>query len=158
MKIKFILIIIIVAILIGFFVGINLNTMKEKFNIDQENVSMCNFELIDIKKYQGLYENSLSPYIDTEYYTAYVVYEGLIKNNSPQKELLKEMVLKLYNEKGIFLGEAYDEVNDYVDPGKSVPFKLLVNIDRRYNTTLRKYYDESEEFLPDIYPWFLTCK
>ena len=31
------------------------------------------------------------------------------------------MVLKLYNEKGIFLGEAYDEVNDYVDPGKSVP-------------------------------------
>ena len=33
MKIKFILIIIIVAILIGFFVGINLNTMKEKLTL-----------------------------------------------------------------------------------------------------------------------------
>ena len=145
----------VIIIILSIFVGMNLDMIKNKSSIIEKDEPICSFELMDVKKYQGFYETSLFFREDP---MAYIVYEGLIKNNSNKKEFLKEMILQLYNEKDIFLGEGYDDINKYIEPGKSMPFKLLAKINRTNDTVLRKYYDESKELVPDIYPWFLTCK
>lgn len=111
----------------------------------------CSFEVLNVQKFSGFYGDNSDGRA-----TAYIVQEGLIRNNSNRKEFLKEMIMKAYTKEGVFLGEAYDEINKDIDPGKSITFKLKINVDR-YDNVLRKYFDEAKEFKIDIYPWFTSC-
>jgi len=111
--------------------------------------SICNFELKDVREYKGTYgENANS----------YIVYEGLIKNNSEREELLEAMIAKVYNEKNVFTTEGYTSIKEFIEPGKSLPFKIHTLVPTAHDTVIKKYFNESSSLSPDIYPWFLTCK
>lgn len=122
---------------------------KPEFKRRRREIANCSFELKDVREYKGTYsENSNS----------YIVYEGLIKNNSEKSELLKTMTVKVYNEKNIFIAEGHTSIKEFIEPGKSFPFKVHVLVPTAHNTVIRKYFNESSSFNPDIYPSFLTCE
>jgi len=142
---------IIIAIIMGviiialFFVGIYY------FKKQGQVVRKCDFQIVDLKEYKGKYGES-------EEASNYFIYEGLIKNNSQYAERLEAMIAKLYNDKNIYIGEGYTSLKSSVNPGVSVPFKVQIVVSTYHDTVLRKYFNESTSFRPDIYPWFITCK
>ena len=116
---------------------------------DSYTIRNCSFQLSDVKEYKGNYGTGQS---------SYFVYEGLIKNTSNNTEELKAVIAKLYNDKNIYIGEGYTSIGDPVKPGVSIPFKVQIIVSTYHDTVLRKYFDESNSFRVDIYPWFTTCQ
>jgi len=113
-----------------------------------------------VKEYVGRYKSGHDKIsnFDDDRLDAYIIYEGLIKNNSDHEEKLEAMLVKVYNEKNIFISEGYTSMEISLGPGKSIPFKVKTFIDASYDTHIRKYFNESISFKPDIYPWFIACK
>lgn len=109
----------------------------------------CSYQILDIKEYKGSYGVGSGNYF---------TYEGLIKNNSNKTQYLKEMVGKMYNEKNIFIGEAYTKMNISIGPNVSIPFNIKFVLNPNEHSAMGKYISESLSFKPDIYPWFTTCK
>ena len=116
-------------------------------NKEEARLSRCNFEIIDLQEYPGQY--SLGSH--------YIVYEGVVVNKSNKKEYLKGVVAKNYNSDNILLSDGYTPVEDWIDSGKGMPFKINTQVDTAHNTVLRKYFDKNENLSTDIYPWFTSC-
>lgn len=132
---------------------------KEQLEIKKAaELPNCNFTVFDTKEYKGRYHNSWNNNNDESTENAYIVYEGLIKNNSNRTESLKAMIAKVYNEKDIFISEGYEPQDIQLESEKSVPFKVHTFVNASFDTHVRKYFNESQYFKPDIYPWFTTCK
>lgn len=121
----------------------------ELIRLPKMDLPNCNFEIQDLKEYKGQYG-------ERQFF--YIIYEGLIRNKSNKKEHLKAMVAKVYNEADIYLTEGYTEIGTEIEPNKAIPFKINTTLDTVYSTEIRKYFNESKSFKPDIYPWFTTCK
>lgn len=145
----------IVGVFIGIFITALLGYFSYKLNQKNKTVSVvteirkCNYEIKDLKEYKGSYG-------DWEDY--YIVYEGIIKNNSDKAESLNAMIGKIYNEKDVYLAEGYTSFyGKILEPGKSIPFKVQANVSK-HDTALRKYYESSKILKPEIYPWFMNCK
>jgi len=113
-------------------------------------VPKCGFVISDLKEYRGKYG-------DDQFATRYAIYEGLIKNTGKRQELLKAMIGKIYSQDHVYLTDGYSEISVSLNPGVSIPFKLSTQVDA-HDTVLRKYYDDANRLMPDIYPWFTTCK
>jgi len=94
-----------------------------------QTLPSCNFEIKNITK-------------DGNYYT------GLIKNNSSNRHLLKAMIAKIYNNEGVLVASGYESIGDYVEPNKSLSFRIHTSLGGNSNKNLNQ----------DIYPWFLTCE
>ncbi len=108
----------------------------------------CNFDIVDLEEHKG------------EYYPGsnYIIYEGVIKNNSDVREYLKGFIAKIYNDENVLLSSGYTTIEDWVEGGKALPFKIQTQINTKYNTVIRKYFNKGINLKPDVYPWFLTCK
>lgn len=87
----------------------------------------CNFEINNVIK-------------DGNYY------KGLIKNNSTERHLLKAMIAKIYNSEGVLVASGYESIGDYIEPDKSLSFKI------------HTFLENDSSLKRDIYPWFSTCK
>ena len=117
----------------------------------------CNFYVSDVKAYFNKYRGYSWDGKSGDVTTVSWDYEGLIRNTGKNKQYIKGMIVKLYNEKGVLIGGGYTQVEDYIDGSVALPFKVNVQIDRS-DTADWHYYEQSSSFKPDIYPWFTTCK
>lgn len=113
----------------------------------------CDFVLEDVKTYFNEYRGFSTGGITTVAWD----FEGIVRNRSPRTQHLKAMIGKLYNEKGILVGEGYTEMGQDLDSNTAAPFKVNVQVSI-HDTARWHYYKESSDFKPDIYPWFMTCK
>lgn len=95
---------IIVGIIIGIILAVGLLLILGKINIskDKKAAKLCNFELQNINVYTGSYSS----------YDKFAIYEGVIKNNSESKELLKAMIVKVYDNNNILVTKGYKEIGD----------------------------------------------
>jgi|GEM_PF-3701645 len=119
---------------------------KPKQNV--QITKKCNFEILDLKEYKGEYSPGSN----------YIIYEGIIKNKSEDKEYLKGMVAKIYNQENILISDGFENVNNWIEPNKAMPFKINTQVDTAHNTVIRKYFNKDTRVNPDIYPWFNSCK
>ena len=103
----------------------------------------CNFEIQDIQEYKGDFNRGDGHYIN---------YEGVMKNKSKNRQYLKAMISKIYTADKILVSDGYTSIGDWVEPGVSIPFKVTSTVNGN------KFFNESVQLSPDIYPWFLTCK
>ncbi|MFA6532985.1 MAG: hypothetical protein WCT22_03235 [Patescibacteria group bacterium] len=134
----------------GIFIGIFITLLLGGgvYYLKNNSVPKCNFEIIDLKEYKGEYSSGSN----------YIIYEGLIKNNSEREEYLNAMLAKVYTDKDILITEGYTNIGKRLEDGRSIPFKISTFIDTAHNTIMRKYFDKNVTIKPDIYPWFQTCK
>lgn len=95
--------------------------------LEKKEYSHCNYEVNNLAK-------------DNNYYI------GIIKNTSIERHYLKAMIAKIYNNDDVLIGEGYESMSDWIEPGKSLSFRIHTFIDN--DTDLKR----------DIYPWFETCK
>ncbi|MDP3882535.1 MAG: hypothetical protein Q8Q48_00570 [Candidatus Staskawiczbacteria bacterium] len=120
----------------------NSNTNEcEKLSL-KLNLSACDFEFKNVQEYKGDYSGS----------SHYIVYEGVIQNNSDKEHFLNAILAKIYTEDNVLVTEGYASIAELIEPGVGMPFKVHTGINGN------KYFNDNVELRPDIYPWFLTCK
>ncbi|MFA6096840.1 MAG: hypothetical protein WC788_04395 [Candidatus Paceibacterota bacterium] len=102
----------------------SLSKMK---TVIQKPPVLCNFEIRNITK-------------DGNYYI------GSIKNNSADKHFLKAVIAKVYNDEDVLVAGGYDSIEDWIEPSKSLPFRI------------HTFLGDDTNLKRDIYPWFTTCK
>lgn len=84
--------------------------------------------------------------------------EGMIKLNGNKDQTIKNIVSKVYtnDDKKVYLGEAYIDINKTLSPGTSYPFKLSITLDRNIEL-IGKYFNKDDEVKIDTSPYFLSC-
>ncbi|MEK7655548.1 MAG: hypothetical protein AAB386_02630 [Patescibacteria group bacterium] len=112
--------------------------------LQDEPKRLCNFEISAIKEYFGKYGGRLSSY--------YKIYEGTIRNKSDQTEHLKAMIGKLYTNDKILIETGYTTIDEDIDSGVSLPFKINIQ------SSSEEDLNSLDSLTKDIYPWFTTCK
>lgn len=108
----------------------------------------CSFVISDLREFKGQHGNE----------NHYIVYEGLLKNTSSKRHYLNAMIANVYNSKRILISDGYLPVQDWIAPQTSIPFKINTLIDTLHDTAIQRYFDIKDNFSPDVYPWFTTCK
>lgn len=88
----------------------------------------------------------------------WVEVEGIIKLNGNKSQNIDSIISKIYtnDDKKIFLGDGYININEDITPGTSYPFKLSVTIDRN-KELVGKYFSKDDEIKVDTYPYFSSC-
>lgn len=102
----------------------------------------CNYELKNVQEFKGDYSAN----------SHYIVYEGVVQNNSDKKHLLNAMIAKVHTTDNVLVTEGYTSMQEWIEPNEAIPFKIHTSIQSN------KYYNGETELTSDVYPWFLTCK
>lgn len=110
---------------------------QDKTTINNKSLPNCMFDIKKGKEWTGSYGKGQD---------SYVIYNGVIKNESPRRELFKAMIVKTYDENNVLMTKGYREINDWIDPDKGLNFNI------------HTYAGGNSPNRIDIYPWFLTCK
>lgn len=125
--------------------------LKTSCSYDGHGINWC--EMSESSTKQDLYWEK-----DSKDKLTWIEVEGMIKLNGSTDQYIKNVVSKIYtnDDKKVYLGEDYVDINKTLSPGTSYPFKLTITLDRNINL-VGKYFNKDDEVKIDAFPYFLSC-
>lgn len=139
--------------------GPDLNKIKE---LEEESKKPCSYNGVGInwcEMGRSMDVSNLNSEKNSKDKLTWIEIEGIIKVGGNNEQNLKDIISKVYtnNDKKIFLGEAYSNIDKMLSPGTSYPFKMSVELNRNVEL-ISKYFNKDDKVKIDTYPYFLNCE